>query len=77
MEKPSLVKTPSEIFKGVVLPETGVALEKIPPIADKVDLLPVIPKSSLIKQKAKVDFFNCVNVQCTYILQSKHTRHKL
>jgi len=54
MEKPSLVKTPSEIFKGVVLPETGVALEKIPPIADKVDLLPVIPKSSLIKQKAKV-----------------------
>eukprot|EP00088_Acartia_fossae_P061085 TRINITY_DN7332_c0_g1_i1.p1 TRINITY_DN7332_c0_g1~~TRINITY_DN7332_c0_g1_i1.p1 ORF type:complete len:545 (+),score=166.98 TRINITY_DN7332_c0_g1_i1:126-1760(+) len=56
MEKPILVKTPSEIFKSttLVLPETGVSLDNIPPIADKVDLSPVIPTSALVKQKAKV-----------------------
>ena len=54
MEKPVMVKSSSEMLTGIVLPETGVALDKIPPISDKVDLLPVIPRSTLVKEKAKV-----------------------
>jgi len=56
MEKPSLVKTPSEIFKtaSIVLPDTGVALDMIPPISDKVDIRPVLPTSALVKEKAKI-----------------------
>ena len=56
MEKPTLTKTPSEIFKTacIVLPETGVALDTIPPISDKVDIRPVLPTSTLVKEMAKV-----------------------
>lgn len=56
MEKPTLTKTPSEIFKTacIVLPETGVALDTIPPISDKVDIRPVPPTSTLVKEMAKV-----------------------
>ena len=57
MEKPVMVKTSSEMLTGVVLPDTGLALDKLPPISDKVDLLPVIPRSTLVKEKAKVIFF--------------------
>jgi len=54
-------KPPSEVHKilaetapGVRLPETGITLARLPPINDKVELLPTVPKSPLVMEKPKV-----------------------
>eukprot|EP00092_Neocalanus_flemingeri_P047282 GFUD01053543.1.p1 GENE.GFUD01053543.1~~GFUD01053543.1.p1 ORF type:complete len:474 (+),score=124.90 GFUD01053543.1:61-1482(+) len=67
MEKPTAAISqpaelkPREILENftqdkqlIELPETGLKLDKLPPISDTVDLPPVIPKNPLVAQKPKL-----------------------
>ena len=60
MEVPLATKPPTETVNMVpttaplVLPVTGLKMAKLPPILDKVELLPNIPDSPLVPEKAKV-----------------------
>jgi len=67
MEKPAAAvsqpseQKPNEIIiqltkdrQLIELPDTGLLLEKLPPISDSVDLPPIIPKNILVAEKPKV-----------------------
>jgi len=67
MEKPSAAVTqpseqvPREIVESlkkdkqfIEIPETGLKLDKLPPISDTVDLPPIVPKNPLVAQRPKV-----------------------
>jgi len=67
MEKPAAAisqpseQKPREILENftkvkqlIELPETGLKLDKLPPISDSVDLPPVVPKNPLVAEKPKL-----------------------
>jgi len=53
-DKQLLVKTGAQDKQLIIIPDAGLKLDKLPPIADNVDLPPMVPSNPLVAEKPKL-----------------------